>query len=116
MANNKYLLTEIWRAKASWKALSETERQKYLTEKMMPLLMQMMEKGAEIIGAAVNENTSDEKMDYEYKAVWQLPDKSLSDQLEKGVKEVGFYDYFEQVNFSGHAIGAEQLIGHMIRL
>jgi len=51
-----------------------------------------------------------------YKAVWQLPHKILSDELEKGVKEAGFYEYFEQVNFSGHTIGADQLMGHMIQL
>jgi len=49
MENNKYLLTEIWKPRASWMSLSETERQNYLNEKMGPLLMQIMEKGAERI-------------------------------------------------------------------
>ena len=114
MENTKYLLTEIWKPKASWVALSEGERQNYLNEKMGPLLMQMMNKGAELIGAAINENTTAEKLDYVYKAVWKLPNKELSEELEKGVKEVGFYEYFEQVNFSGKPISAEELIKHMI--
>jgi len=78
--------------------------------------MQMMNKGAEIIGSAVNENTTAETMDFVYKAVWKLPSKELSEELEKGVKEVGFYEYFEQVNFSGKPIGPEELIEHMVKV
>ncbi len=115
MVNNKFLLTEIWKPRASWRTLNESERQNYLNEKMGPLLMQVMNKGAEILGAAINENTTAEKIDYMYKAVWRLPSKELSDELEKGVKEVGFYEYFEQVNFSGKPIGPEELIEHMIK-
>ncbi|MEM6377347.1 MAG: DUF6616 family protein [Bacteroidota bacterium] len=115
MANNKYLLTEIWKPRASWFTLGERERQNYLNEKMVPLLMQMMSKGAELLRAAINENTAAEKIDYMYKAVWRLPNKELSEELEKGVKEVGFYKYFEQVNFSGNPIGPEELIEHMIK-
>jgi len=116
MENNKYLLTEIWKPRASWLALGEDERQNYLNEKMGPLLMQVMNKGAEILGAAINENTTVEKLDYVYKAVWKLPNKEVSEELEKGVKEIGFYEYFEQVNFSGKPIGPEQLIEHMIKI
>lgn len=115
MENNKYLLTEIWKPKASWLALGEDERQNYLNEKMGPLLFHMMNKGAEILGVAINENTTAEKIDYVYKAVWQLPNKEMSEELEKGVKEVGFFEYFEQVNFSGKPISPQELIGHMIK-
>ncbi|MEM9361934.1 MAG: DUF6616 family protein [Bacteroidota bacterium] len=115
MENNNYLLTEIWKPRASWLSLGEDERQNYLSEKMGPLLMQMMNKGAELLGAAINENATAEKIDYVYKAVWKLPSKEISEELEKGAKEVGFYEYFEQVNFSGKPIGPEELIGHMIK-
>ena len=114
MENHKYLLTEVWKPRASWLALREDERRIYLNEKMGPLLMQMISKGAEIIGAAVNENNTAEKIDYLYKAIWQLPSKELSEELEKGVKEIGFYDYFKQANFSGQPIGPEELMEHMI--
>ena len=114
MENNKYLLTEIWKPRISWLELSKDERQNYLNKNMGPLLMQMINKGAEIIGAAINENTTAEKIDYTYKAVWKLPSKEISEELERGVKEVGFYKYFEQVNFSGKPIGPEELLEHMI--
>ncbi len=113
MKNEKYFLTELWKAKASWQALDGPERSDYLNKNMLPLLSQIMGKGAMLIASAINENTTEEKLDYDYMAVWQLPNKALSDELEQGVKKVGFYDYFEQVNFSGSAIGPEELVGHM---
>ena len=100
MKNESFFLTEVWKAKASWHALDGSERSDYLNKNMLPLLSQMMEKGATMIASAINENTTEEKLDYDYMAVWQLPNKALSDELEQGVKKVGFYDYFEQVNLA----------------
>ena len=99
-----YILTEIWRAKPPWLETSEAERKSYLDDIVNPILMRMLEKGAELLGCAVNDNTGAERIDYQFMAVWKFPSKELSERLEKEMKEVGFLNYFEQVNFSGSII------------
>lgn len=111
-----YILTEIWRARPSWLALSSGDRRHYFDDKVGPFLGSLIEDGAEILGCAINDNTGAESMDYTYMAVWKLPDKAFSDKLESGAKELGFLDYFDQVNFSGSAITPPVLNEHMIAL
>jgi hypothetical protein len=84
--------------------LSASERRAFFDSKINPLLMGMMEKGAEILGCAVNDNTGNERMDYQFMAVWKLPNKAFSDQLEEAAKKAGFLDYFDQFNFIGTLI------------
>ena len=76
----------------------------------------MLEKGAEVLGCAINDNTGTERIDYRYMAVWRLPDKDFSQQLETGAKELGFLDYFDQVNFSGSIIPLPVMNDDMIAL
>ena len=111
-----YILTEIWRAKPAWLALSAAKRQRFFEEKVGPFLGKMIGRGAEFLGCAVNDNTGTERIDYRYMAVWKLPDKAFSDEVEAGAKEAGFLDYFDQVNFSGDIIAPDALNADMIRL
>lgn len=111
-----YILTEIWKASPSWLALSLKERQQFFQERIGPLIMSLVEQGAEFLGCAINDNTGPERMDYRYMAVWKLPDKAFSDRLEAGAKEAGFLDYFEQVNFSGRIIAPDVMNADMIQL
>jgi hypothetical protein len=111
-----YILTEIWKARPSWLALSLKEREQFFREKIGPLIMSLIEQGAEFLGCAVNDNTGSERMDYRYMAVWRLPDKALSDKLEAAAKAAGFLDYFDQVNFSGRIIAPEVMNADMIQL
>ena len=113
---NGYILTEIWRARPSWLALPAEERQRFFGEKVGPFLMSQLEQGAEILAVAINDNDGDERIDYRYMAIWGFPDKAASDRLEAGAKEMGFLDYFDQVNFSGAAITPAALNGDMIGL
>ena len=116
MENAGYILTEIWKAKSSWLKLTAAQRMTFFDEKINPLLMGMVEQGAEILGCAVNDNTGAERMDYQFMAVWKLPNKAFSDQLEKAAKEAGFTHYFEQVNFSGNIIPPPMLNDSMVAL
>lgn len=111
-----YILTEIWKARSSWLALSLEERQQFFNEKIGPFIMGQIEQGAEFLACAINDNTGVERMDYRYMAVWKLPDKAFSDRLEAGAKEAGFLDYFEQVNFSGRIITPDVMNADMIQL
>ncbi len=114
MIENGYILTEIWKARPSWLALSVQERGQFFQEKVGPLLMELIGQGAEIIACAINDNTGEERIDYRYMAVWKLPDKEFSDRLEAAAKDAGFLEWFEQVNFSGSAITPDALNGDMI--
>ena len=114
--NGRYILTEIWNAKPAWMALSKEEREAFFDQKVGPFLMKMLGEGAQILGTAVNNNDGSERMEYRYMAVWSLPDKDFSDRLEGGAKELGFLDYFEQVNFSGNLIPPPSLNQDMIDL
>jgi hypothetical protein len=111
-----YILTEIWRARPSWIALSLAERQQFFEQKIGPFIMGLVEQGAEFLGCAINDNTGPERIDYRYMAVWKLPDKDFSDRLEAGAKEKGFLDYFEQANFSGSIIAPDVMNADMIQL
>ncbi|MUP47293.1 nuclear transport factor 2 family protein [Gramella sp. BOM4] len=114
--NEAYILTEIWKAKPAWYELSKQEREKFFNDKINPVLMKTLQNGAEILGTAVNNNTGEEKMDYQFMAVWKFPDKKNSDELEKVAKEAGFLKYFDQVNFSGNLIPPPSLNERMVAL
>lgn len=111
-----YILTEIWNARPPWLALSREERRRFFDEKVHPYIGKMLEGGAEFLGCAINDNTGSERIDYRYMAVWKLPDKDFSDQLEAGAKAIGFLDYFDQVNFSGSIIPPPVMNDDMISL
>jgi hypothetical protein len=111
-----YILTEVWKARPSWIALSRAERQRFFEEKIGPFIMSLVEQGAEFLGCAINDNTGPERIDYRYMAVWKLPDKDFSDRLEAGAREKSFLDYFEQGNFSGSIIAPEVMNADMIQL
>ena len=113
---NDYILTEIWRARPSWLALSTDERGRYFEEKVGPLIGGLIEQGAEFLGCAINDNTGPERIDYRYMAVWKLPNKAFSDELEAAAKQAGFLDYFEQVNCSGAMITPDVMNADMISL
>ena len=115
-SKNTYILTEIWKAKPSWYNLSTQERIEFFQNDIKPVLMNAMGGGADIIGTAVNNNTGNERMDYQFMAVWTFPDKNSSDRLEKAAKEAGFLKYFDQVNFSGNIIPPPALNQQMIEL
>lgn len=112
---NGYILTEIWKAKPSWKALPADERLRFFEDKVGPLLMGLIGEGAEILACAINDNTGSERIDYRYMAVWRVRDKAFSDRLEAAAKAAGFLEYFQQVNFSGSVVTPDALNGDMLQ-
>lgn len=111
---NNYILTEIWKVRPAWLALTTVEREDFFNNKIGPFLGQMTEEGAEILACALNDNDSAERINYDYMAVWKLPNRAFSERVEKGAAALGFLDYFEQVNFSGTIISPPELNGHML--
>ena len=116
MGDSSYILTEIWKARSSWLELSKEERTRVFDDIFNPLLMQFVGNGTEIIACALNDNSGNERIDYQFMAIWKFPNKEASEKLENAAKEAGFLNYFEQVNFSGTIIGPPQLNDAMIHL
>lgn len=116
MSDAGYVLTEIWKARPTWLELPVEERRRFFEERIGPLLLGLLEEGAEILACAINDNTGSERMSYQYMAVWKLPDKEFSDRLEVAAKEAGFLEFFDQMNFSGVMITPDALNGDMIQL
>ena len=113
---NAYILTEIWKAKPAWLALSPQARGEFFEQKIGPLIGAIVGRGAEILGCALNNNTGPDRMDYDYMAVWKMPNKGLSDELENAARDAGFNQYFEQVNFSGNLIAPDVMNADMVSL
>ncbi|NKB89118.1 MAG: hypothetical protein GKS06_12955 [Acidobacteria bacterium] len=114
MSDAGYVLTEIWKPRAAWLALSKEERAAIFEQKVVPLLMDTFEKGGEVMTVAINDNDGAERIDYRYMAIWKFPNKAMSDELEASAKAAGFLDYFEQVNFSGTMMDPQALNADMI--
>ena len=109
-----YILTEIWRARESWGMLTPAERTHYFETKINPFLGAQLDAGAEVLACAVNDNMGPERIDFSFMAVWKLPSKNFSENLEAGAKAAGFLNYFEQVNFSGNLIDPPKLNDAMV--
>lgn len=113
-SNQGYVLTEIWKARPAWSALSAEERAKYFDGEINRFLGEMIGAGAELLACAYNDNDGSERINYDFMAVWRLPSKEFSNNLEAGAKALGFLDYFEQANFSGEIISPPVLNQLMI--
>ncbi len=110
-----HLYVELWKAKPTWLALSDEERQRYI-ESMSPKIEGLLKDGVEIVGFSPVDDDTPHRADYLYLAVWKMPSRALVEQFEKSVAEAGFHDYFEQVNACGELVSPVAVFGHMIQL
>lgn len=103
-----YLYIELWKAKDTWLALSETERTTFFSQ-AMPALGQMLQAGViEPLGIALNDADTPLSSGYTFAAAWKLPNKETAQELENAVEAAGWHNYFEQVNARGEMLTLEQ--------
>ena len=114
--DDSYILAEIWKAKPAWHALSQGERVEFMQQKVGPLIGGFVERGAEVLGCVMNDDDVEDRLGYDYMAVWKMPDKALCNQLIVAAREAGFNEYFEQVNYGGSISTPDVMNGHMIDL
>jgi hypothetical protein len=110
-----YLYIELWNARPAWLALSQQERGAYMAQ-LAPAIGQLLSVGIEIVGWSLNDADTPYHSDYQYLAVWKIPDHSAVQLLETVVEQAGWHHYFEQVNARGLLQTPEPIIGHMIHL
>ena len=109
------LYIELWKAKESWKNLSQEERGKYM-DQLGPAIKQMLDNGVEIVSWGTNDASTFKRADYDFFGVWKFPSAEAAQQFEKMVEGAGWYTYFEQVNLMGDAASPQDIIPRMINM
>lgn len=104
---------EFWKAKQTWKDLSQADRGNFMNA-LGPAIQQLLDSGVEIVSWGVNDAATFSKADYDYFAVWSFPNSSSAREFEKMVEGAGWYNYFDQVNAMGTASTPQDVIGLMI--
>ena len=109
-----YIL-ELWNAKQSWLDLSEGERGEYMSG-IGPTIAGLLAKGVKVLTWSTNNQDTHLRADYDFFAVWTFPDQAALDAFNEVVEGAGWYNYFDQVNLTGNADSAENIIGKLIQL
>ena len=110
-----YLYVELWTPKSSWLELSAEERESYF-EAVGSDIESLTEEGIEVIGFAINDEGTPQRIDHRYLAAWTMPSEDHAETLEEAVAEAGWYEYFDQINARGELISTEDTFGDMISL
>ncbi len=110
-----YLFVEKWKARPEWLALSQQEREEYVS-KVGHAIKDLLKAGIEIMGFALNDPDTPHRADYRYFSVWKLPDKELVQKFEQAIEQSGWYQYFEQTNARGEFVQPDAALGDMINL
>ena len=104
---------ELWKAKQPWIDLPQAEKVKFTTS-LGPAIQQLIDNGVEIVSWGFNEATAVNRISYDYFAVWSFPDTVAALNFQQMVVDVGWYDYFDQVNAMGTATSPQEVIGRML--
>lgn len=110
-----YLYVELWNVTQEWMDLSKEERADFF-DKAGVGINQLMNKGVEVTGWAMNDEHTPYRSDYRYMAVWKLPTLDLVEELEKAVADSRWHEYFSQVNARGQVIPMNEAINNLINL
>ncbi len=106
---------EQWNAKPTWKALPTKEKQQYVTA-VMEATQGLISKGIETITWSENTTSNHKKADYDYFAIWSIPNESLADEFLEAVEGAGWYNYFDQTNILGGNNSAPEILNKLVQL
>ena len=95
-----YLYVELWKARPAWLELSKEQRKSWMG-KTLAALQKQLQSGVEPLGLASNDEDTACSAGYDFFAAWEMPDKEAALRFEGFVEEVGWHEYFEQVNARG---------------
>ena len=108
-----YLYLELWSAREPWLRMSKDERKAFF-KSVESVVAEMGESGSEMIAVALNDDDTDRRADYEYLALWRMPDKETALEFERIIGGLGWYELFHQENMRGADIPAEDCLAHMV--
>lgn len=107
-----HYLVELYTPNSAWKALSFDERKNYLNN-VGTAMAGLSEAGVKALTLTQIDSTIYKSSDHQFLAVWHFPNQEVCNALLAGIKESGWYNYFEHVN----AVGAESDFNeHLISL
>ncbi len=110
-----YLYVEMWKARPAWLALAQPEREKFFGT-IGEEIGKQLSGGAELVGVARNDADTSHRADYDYVAVWKLPDATHVHAFAETWIRVGFHDYFAQEDVRGELMEPNAFIGHHLAL
>ncbi len=108
-----YLYLELWSAREGWLSKTAEERRAFF-ESVEGVIAEMADKGAEMIAIARADDDTDRRADYEYMALWRMPDRETALEFERIIAGLGWYELFHQHNMRGEQVPAEECLAHMI--
>lgn len=107
-----HYLTELYSAKPAWLALSQEQRQQFLTAvgSAMPTLSAL---GIEPITFGEIDRSRLHSPKQTFFAVWRCPDDAALEALVAGIAQSGWHDYFDTINAGGKGT---DFAGHLAQL
>ena len=98
-------LVEIWRTRPEWHALSPSQKQEFHT-KGQAAIRAVAAKGAKLLG--IHRCRALSEGGWDVFAYWQMPNVDLVVELAERLDQMGWNRYFEQINYVGKTVTAEE--------
>jgi len=108
-----YLYVELWRFRPAWLALAPEDRQSWM-DKLLAGLQQQLESGVEVIGFVSNDSDTPHSSEYDFLAVWRMPNKKAAESFENFVEASGLHEYYEQVNTRGQVMELDGVVAALL--
>jgi hypothetical protein len=113
--DQEYLYIQLWKVRTEWLALSEQERLDFVYQIGL-VIKEMLGQGAVLVGFALNDFETPDRLEYRYIATWKLESPQMAVSLHDAFEKAGWGEYFEVVNARGHVVPPQDLLRHMVKL
>ena len=101
----EFSLIEIWRPRPEWHELTQAQKKEFQAE-AQAVLQTLFGKGAKLLG--IHRCRALSEGGWDVFAYWQMPNMDLVVELSERLEKVGWNRYFEQLNYVGKTITAEE--------
>jgi hypothetical protein len=110
-----YVYVELWKAKPAWQQLPQEQRQQFF-QTVGQEIGNQLGAGAELVAIARNDADTSHRANYDFVAVWKIPDRARVDAFAETWIRVGFHDYFAQEDVRGEMMDPDSFIGAHLTL
>lgn len=76
----------------------------------------LIEQGVEFGAWGANDKNTSQRIDYDFFGIWMFPNDKMVKEFEQVIESAGWYNYSDQVNVSGEAQTAQEIIGKMLEI
>ncbi|MDQ6833165.1 MAG: hypothetical protein M3008_07185 [Chloroflexota bacterium] len=110
-----YAYIELWKVKPAWHSLPQEQRQQFF-QTVGEEIGNQLGAGAGLVAVARNDADTSHRADYDFVAVWTIPDREKGDAFAATWLRVGFHDYFAQEDVRGKMLDPASFIGAHLAL